>query len=220
MNKHAQIFWNFIESIHDQQIPYVIIRGFAHLPERPDTDLDIVVNYENFETFCQIAAQTLTRKSEGPYEDRGFAEYCGMLYQPFFTPAPRDESLPNGCFRLDCYNSFHFSSPYHSFTTFWTLPKVFSDITFQQRKLIGDPTFYIPQPEDEITLLICRNILDFQGKWKAKHLERIKALTPTTDYGLLAHSLSLALPESAKIADSVLQHKFDNIQKIIGLHHV
>ena len=52
-------------------------------PDKPDTDIDLVCKLSDWDKFTAIASAHLVLKGD---VNHGFAEYCDMLYYPYFTP--------------------------------------------------------------------------------------------------------------------------------------
>ena len=166
---HKQIFSNFIKELNSNNINYVILRGFLKLPHSPDSDIDLACHLDDWDKFNLIAAKHLSKDPREPFQNYGFAEYCNMLYHPYFTPGVKDNRISNGCFRVDSYNSIYFSSPFNNFKGFWTVPFSFNNDVFSEKisRSCGDYFYYLPKIEHEIVLLILRSVLDIIG-WKRK----------------------------------------------------
>ena len=130
---HKELFAAFIGELNAKEVNYIILRGFARLPDSPDSDIDLVCHPDDWETFNSVATKHLSKDPREPFEDYGFAEYCNMLYHPYFTPGAKDSSISNGCFRVDSYNSIYFSTPFTNYKTFWTIPAELSDRVFVEK---------------------------------------------------------------------------------------
>jgi len=178
--RHGEVFYQFINEMN-RKIIYTAIRGFRHLPDRPDTDIDLVYDYAQEAAFRDIAKHYLLA---GPLEDWGTGECAPMRYQPFFTPGARDESLPNGCFRVDSYNAPFFRSPMNGGKRFYTLPEDFRRDLLREARLDEDWGIFIPHPAQEVVLISCRCLLDRGGQWAEKHRIRVKELLPAAEVRL------------------------------------
>tara|TARA_R100000234_G_scaffold116321_1_gene93238 strand:- start:590 stop:1282 length:693 start_codon:yes stop_codon:yes gene_type:complete len=206
---HKQIFSNFIKELNNSSVNYVILRGFGRLPHSPDSDIDLACHIDDWDKFNQIAMKHLSKDPKEPFENYGFAEYCEMIYHPYFTPGPKDRNISNGCFRVDSYNSIYFSSPFNNFTSFWTVPFKFNNDVFASKieMSCGDYNVYIPCPEHEVTLLVLRSVLDIIGwkrkKCKEKHKQRIKHLLKQCDEERLKKELSKVLPPNDLVIECV-----------------
>tara|TARA_Y100001938_G_scaffold148191_1_gene231227 strand:+ start:8730 stop:9377 length:648 start_codon:yes stop_codon:yes gene_type:complete len=210
---HQDKFFDFIDDLNKNNIKYYFLRGFTKLPHKPDTDIDLVCHMSDWDFFNKIAENHLS--GEG-FQNFGFAEYCDMRYHPFFTPGPTDHSIPNGRFRIDSYNCLHMSSPMNNFRTYWTLPYKFGEYVFEKRiKVPYETPYYIPSVECEILLLVLRNILDFQGSWKAKHINRIRDLKGNFDQEELLNCTSMVLPHSDKVVEYVCSDQYNKIFNLV-----
>ena len=173
----------------------------------------MVCGLKHWDAFTEIASRHLFKETVYNY---GFAEYCDMMYYPYFTPGEPDHSITNGRFRIDSYNSLHMNSPYNNFETKWTISKKFSDHVFDKRvKIESDAHYYIPSIECEITLLVLRDILDLKGKWKQKHINRINSLKPDCKREELTDCVEKVLPKAGAVVDYIYENNFDQIFNLV-----
>lgn len=208
---HQETFADFVKELNELQ--YVFIRGFINLPKSLDTDVDIISSLEDFDAMIELANKWMICMT-GDSKNFGFAEWCDMIYVPFYTDGPHDSMIPNGRFRVDTYNSLYFLSPYKNFTTNWTVPREFNEAVLAQR--IQRDNFFIPCPEHEIMLLVCRDVFDKKGQWSDKHVSRVIELLPDTLY----NSLSLAgkmleFSDPNEVVDALYDNRFSDLFGII-----
>ena len=215
---HSEAFFDFLNTLDKEGIRYVIIRGFGKFPISPDTDVDLVYHLDDHEKYTILAKKHLIPYNEGrgsEWTSMGSGEWCEMRYSPCKTPGLPDQNLPNGCFRIDAYNSLHFKTPYNNFTTFWTVDKKYNDeIIASRRKIVENyGSYYLPQIEDEVTLLVARNVLDNKKRpmWNKKHKERIGNILEELDRTILQDKISKLFPNSKKIVDLVYNKQFESI---------
>lgn len=201
---HQQQFKDFIHNI--EHLDYVIFRGFALLPELPDTDIDMFVPPEQYAEFCSIAQQTL---KAGKHFNYGYAEWCDMQYHPHFTTAPKDAAIPNKhqAFRMDLYNSLYFKTPLDD--TFWTVGKKYFDSVVRRRR--RENFYWLVSLEDEIALTVCRGALDHKGTWKDKHKQRMQVLLNTVPEQLAIQTIAEVLPNSEDIYKKLKQEQYEDI---------
>jgi hypothetical protein len=220
---HKKIFANFIKELNDNQVNYLIIRGFSKLPDKPDSDIDLVCHRSDWDIFNKIASKHLSKDPKEPFENYGFAEYCDMLYHPYFTPGPKQPDISNGCFRIDSYNSIYFSSPFNNFKTFWTISNDISEKIFSEKKKISttDYDFFTPNNIHELILLLLRSLLDIMGwkkqECKQKHKNRISNLLPKCNQEKLKEDLSKVLVSPDYIIECIKKDNYKDLyNKIIG----
>jgi hypothetical protein len=216
---HRDIFFTFIKDCNREGIRYLLLRGFAHLPDLPDTDIDFVVHPDDWQKFIEIALRHLERDPGISITDFGYGEWAQMLYYPLFTPGPADHAIPNERFRVDCYSSLFFSSPAKNFTSKWTVPKPFFDYVIISRlfhmhllengERVGP--YYVPNELCEIVLLVLRDVLDLRGQWKEKHINRINVLLPLVTDEFLKGLMETVLPNSDEIVDALRRNDYDVI---------
>ena len=220
---HKNIFANFINDLNKNNINYLIIRGFNKLPHKPDSDIDLVCHRSDWESFNQIALKYLSKDPKEPFENYGFAEYCDMLYHPYFTPGPKQSDISNGCFRVDSYNSIYFSSPFENFKSFWTISDNISERIFNEKEKTNTENyfFYKPSNEHELTLLLLRVLLDVMGwknkECKSKHKDRINYLLPKCNIEKLKSEIKETLVFPDFIIECIKKNNYNKMyNKIIG----
>lgn len=207
---HQEIFAEFVEELNELQ--YVFIRGFINLPIAPDTDVDIVSSLEDFGVMVELAKKWMTFMV-GDYKDFGFAEWCNMIYTPFHTDGIHDPNIPNGRFRVDMYNSLYFLSPYKNFTSNWTVPKEFNEAVLAER--MPRDNFFIPSPEHEVMLLVCRDVFDKQGQWSDKHMNRITDLLTNSANRSFMRTANDMLGFPEEVVDALYDSRFSDLFGII-----
>ncbi len=160
----------FFEFLNNEKIRYVVIRGFLKLPITADTDLDIIIHPDDFQK-C-ISSMKIKKKNK----TFSINLITNCIYEPCLTTGEYDNTMSNGCFRLDLYNNIFF----HCGAYKYQLPLFFLNIIFNSvnYKIPETATeIKIPTKEMEILLLICRAIIDKNGKKiQDKHIKRIEFL--------------------------------------------
>jgi len=223
MNDHSKLFFRFLDEMHTKNIPYVIFRGFSKLPVMPDKDIDMLGCNDHYVEIVDMCKKYFVENNNicGP-RDYGFAEWCQMLLNPFFTSLERETWLPDGdrglgYFRIDLQNSLYFKSPYNNFNTYWTVPKKFNDYVLETRRIRKHDGiyYYIPSIECDMTLLTLRNTLDKNRKWKDKHANRVNELAQIADKNELTKCVKMVLPESIQIVEHLLSGNLNEINNII-----
>jgi len=190
---HRIIFDYFIKFINNKNINYVIIRGFQKLPLLPDTDLDIMVEKKNFQKLCSLL------KCSKYFSDRApghmLIDNMKCIYHPFFTVGQKDNSIPNGCFRLDIHNAFCFF-----YKNKVVLPQQIENIIYDT-KIMYKQLYYIPNNQWEFILLLYRIVFDLGGRIRDKHINRLKYLQKQLifNYGAIKYCLNMIKKHNTNI---------------------
>jgi hypothetical protein len=167
---HLNQLKSFFNFLSNEKIRYVVIRGFLKLPITADTDLDIIIHPDDF----QKCISNMQIKSKNKTFSINLITEC--IYEPCLTTGAYNNKMSNGCFRIDLYNNIFF----HCGRYKYQLPLFFLDILFNSINYKipeTDTEIKIPTKEMEILLLICRAIIDKNGKKiQEKHIERIEFL--------------------------------------------
>lgn len=167
---HLNQLKDFFDFLNKEKIRYVVIRGFLKLPITADTDLDIIIHPNDFQK-C-IANMKIKRKNKT--FSTNLITNC--IYEPCLTTGEYDNTMSNGCFRIDLYNNIFF----HCGTYKYQLPLFFLNILFYSRHYKIPETsinIEIPSKEIEILLLMCRATIDKNcKKIQEKHIQRIELL--------------------------------------------
>ena len=100
---HLNQLISFFNFLNDENIRYVVIRGFLKLPITADTDLDIIVHPDDFEK-C-LSGMKINKKNK--CFSINLITKC--IYQPCLTIGDYDNNMSNGCFRIDLYNNIFFT---------------------------------------------------------------------------------------------------------------
>jgi len=212
MENHKKQFWKVINEINDNDINYVIIRGFCRLPDSGDNDIDMVPHYSNFEKNIEIIKKHLDCHWEREY---GFAEYAFMRNHSYKTKGPDNHQIAEKRFYIDSQSSLFFLSPFKNYTTSWVVPHAFNEYVYETKikKHFDEGFIWIPSIENEITLQILRNVLDKQGHWKPKSCKRVFDLLPQIDEKELIKSVSMVLPGAKRVVSSLKSGDFNSVNK-------
>ena len=69
-------FFNFINELNKNNVNYYFLRGFDKLPDKPNTDIDLVFDYKQYDLYHKIAKKHLSLElGNNNHHDFGFAEY-------------------------------------------------------------------------------------------------------------------------------------------------
>lgn len=215
---HSEQFFDFLKVLDDNKVRYVLMRGFGKFPEEADTDVDLLYHLDDHDKYTELAKEHLTPYNAGrgsEWTSMGSGEWCEMLYSPCRTRGQDDPKISNGCFRVDAYNSLHFKTPYNNFTTFWTVDKEYNDFVLEARKRVDAPygSYFIPEAESEISLLVARNVLDNKKRpmWNKKHKKRVEDLLPVVNLQTLSDRIERLFPNSEKIVEMLKDKKYESV---------
>ena len=214
MQKHKDQFIDLLNEINEQNIDYVIIRGFLRLPESPDNDIDLIAKDEDFDRCISIIKK---RMKHNYSHNHGFAEYIDMKNISYYTLGPDDPKITHYRFYVDTDNGFFFKSPINNFTTYWTVPLAFSNYVHETKikRELGDTYYYIPSTECELTLQILRNVLDLKGKWQQKSINRVNDLIEDIEEEELKKCIAMVFSREGEVFDKLKENKFNEIFKIV-----
>tara|TARA_Y100001938_G_C8043784_1_gene407649 strand:+ start:58 stop:750 length:693 start_codon:yes stop_codon:yes gene_type:complete len=219
---HSKQFFDFLDALDAADVRYVIIRGFGRLPKTPDTDIDLLYHIDDHDKYISLARENLEEfinANGSEWQSFGSGEWCEMLYSPCKTTGDPDPEVENGCFRIDSYNSLYFKTPYYNFSTYWTVSKEFNDLVISKRVKVDKDygSYYIPESESEIALLVARNVLDNKKRpaWSTKHISRIQSLISNDKINkdILSSRISSLFPNSEKIVELIYQNSFREIMQ-------
>jgi len=185
------------------------MRGFLTLPRTPDTDLDILCNSDDMNSFKKIAKKYFFNQNT---EVNVKIDDTTCLYHPYFTNGTIDKTICNGKFRMDIYNNIFYlrgrkimSPQFHSYA-------------FNNK--IKRDLYFIPNAYSEIVLLMQRNIYDLNFAWKEKHIKRIITLLENIEENEkldeLENVIKLGFPSycAKTILTHIKQNNFSKLKEI------
>lgn len=169
VHDHDADFQMTIDELNNNNIRYVISRGFKNLPQSPDTDIDLICHPDDYQKLDSIVLKRLALKHSKKLVIDG-TECKYIQYKT--TKAPRRD-IANTYFHVDVYD--------HCYT--WYIKKVLMSFGFLDElfsKRIKRDFYYIPCAEHEIFLLLMRMVLECKTV-KRKHKERVSELLPSAN---------------------------------------
>jgi len=182
---HKDCYNYILDTFNENDIKFVIIRGFINLPRTMDTDLDIIIHPNSYNRFKEICNKFKDNNLIRNLKGKRYTENKKVVhYVPFVTEAHFTEGnhLPGKRYRYDTYSDLFFfkdgeggNKPANAII----LNSLFKKYVFDNK--IKKDNYYIPNPISEIILLIYRNLYDLGGHWKKKHSRRIGGLLSKTN---------------------------------------
>lgn len=165
-HEHYFDFEKTMIDLEENNIRYVIIRGFKKLPITPDTDLDIVCHPEDLDKAKDIMLKKLHLMKSKIIQIGSET----VNYIQFKTKSIPNNLIKNTYFHIDIYDNIFFFYK-EKICISKLLCKLFDNRIKYMTK------FYIPTPEFEYFLLIIRVCFDL-GILRDKHKNRLIELIP------------------------------------------
>jgi len=161
-----------LNTFNENNIEFVIIRGFRFLPEKMDTDLDIVIHPNSYPKFVEICKMLKKKKLINPNNP---VEYTYNNKKFYYHPLVTSKHLTGRYYRFDTYSDlFFYKNGEGKGRDALVLNNLFKYYLFKNK--IQKNNYFIPNPIHEVILLLYRDIYDKQGKWITKHTRRISEL--------------------------------------------
>jgi len=175
---HKDCYNHILNTLNTNNIKFVIIRGFKHLPIKPDTDLDIIIHPNSYKKFKEIYENLNESNLIRIQKPKKYIENNKeFFYTPLFTAKHLKEGnhLPGKYYRFDTYSDlFFYKDGEGKGKNAIICNQLFKKYLFDN--IIKIDNYYIPNPISEIILLIYRNLYDKCSKWSNKHINRINEL--------------------------------------------
>ena len=190
---HLENLHKFIYALHSRKIRFVVIRGFKTMPKTADTDLDLVIHPDDYQTFLIFTKEYIANNIIAFNVEKSFKhEFYPAWYRAFRTVGTLDDFLTNKDYQFDTYNHVFFFDKDQAVI----LNKEFLDYLFDNRKL--KDFLYIPNELSEMVMLLCRTYIDLNGNWKDKHKARFNELKTSITKNEFIELLIKALPDKYK----------------------
>lgn len=187
---HLDNLHQVIYSLHNNNIRYVVVRGYKTMPKTADTDLDIVIHPQDYSKFTDVMKKHL---ETGALLFNVEVPYSNQIYRAYRTAGVYNDFLTNKGYQLDTYSSAFFFGPNKNAVV---LSNTFIEYLFTNRK--KHYHLSIPNELSEMVLLFCRTHIDLGGKWKSKHRARFDEvkLSASISKDQFTESLKAALDPS------------------------
>ncbi len=212
---HRDCYHHTLNTFNKNNIKFVIIRGFKYLPEKPDTDLDIIIHPNSYSKFVEIYSKL---KNDNLIRVRHPAKYIEnnkeVFYTPLFTASHLKEGnhLPGRYYRFDTYSDlFFYKDGEGGSKNAIICNPLFKKYLFDN--LIKIDNYYIPDSISEIILFIYRNLYDKRGKWSGKHIQRINELLPSINKDEFGKISNYCFTSKQNIYKYLITKNFDKISK-------
>jgi hypothetical protein len=162
---HWDSLYRLIFELNNQQIKWIIVRGFRKMPNTADTDLDIVIHPSDYDKFSKIISEFVKL---GYFRINHInSEYLHpnkkLYYSAYSTIGNDGDYISNNCFQLDIYNNLFFFDKNNGMC----LTDGFIDELLKY-KLVKN-NLVIPHIHFELVILLYRIYIDKKGIWTIKH---------------------------------------------------
>ena len=181
-SQHYSSFNKFASKLNSENIDFVIVRGWTGLPITPVTDLDISFRKKDIPKVLKVANNLLQKLEEPKAFTVGSKQ---VMYYPYRTYGSYSNSIHNGYFRLDLYDttSFPMGSNKYSITD------EFEEFIFANK--ITNFHYHYIDPVTQILLTFYRAYYDLNKKYKQKYIERLKLCSKKANYSDFKHICAL-----------------------------
>ena len=141
---------------YKHNVEFVIIRGFRFLPDRMDTDIDLVIHpdsYNNFLEVCKILKENKIINNSRP------KEYIYNNKKFYYDPLITQRHFKGHYYRFDTYSDlFFYKDGEGGDKNALVVNNLFKYYLFKNK--IKKDNYYIPHPIHDVILLLYSNIYD------------------------------------------------------------
>ena len=197
---------HFFKILEQNNVRYIVLRGYNDLPERIRTDLDIACHYDDQYIFYQLAKKHLSCDSY-PY----ISQINGkeIVYWDFCVIDDNNEKQK---IRMDLYNGIYW---FHG-KQYYPDGDEFSKYIFNNRD--KNDWFYIPSVEIDLLFNILRCVYDKNtalenAKVGLKYRNIIETNLPKCNDKKLIEGLKMIFPRLAQIAPHLMNQTLELIKK-------
>jgi hypothetical protein len=178
---HWDSLYRLIFELNNQQIKWIIIRGFRKMPTTADTDLDIVIHPSDYDKFSNIISEFVKlgyfriNHTNTEYKH----SHKKLYYSAYSTIGNDGDYISNNCFQLDIYNNLFFFDNNNGIC----LTDGFIDELFKY-KLVKN-NLVIPHIHFELLILLYRIYVDKKGIWTMKHKNIMNSIVRDPNFNIV-----------------------------------
>lgn len=192
---------------NEHNIEFVIIRGFRFLPDRMDTDIDLVIHpnsYKKFLEVCKILKENKIVNNSRP------KEYTYNNKKFYYDPLVTQKHFTGRYYRFDTYSDlFFYKNGEGNGKDALVVNNLFKYYLFKNK--VKKDNYFIPHPIHDVILLLYRNIYDKQCNWKKKHTDRIKLLMRHIDENEFKFYSNMCFTETQNVLENIKKNNFKDI---------
>jgi nucleoside diphosphate kinase len=210
--------YDYILSLfNENDINFVIIRGFRFLPNKMDTDIDMVIHPDSYTKFTEICKLLKLKKlininSPKEYHHEYIKKKKTIIKKYYYHPLITSKSLEGKYYRFDTYSDLFFYKNGEGITNeALVVNSLFKHYLFQNKQQVNN--YFIPHPIHEIILLIYRSIYDKQNKWAKKHMNRVSELLENINTDEFNYFSNMCFSKQQNVLANLQQKEFNSIKE-------
>lgn len=192
---------------NEHEVEFVIIRGFRFLPDKMDTDIDLVIHpnsYDKFLKVCKILKENKIVNNSRP------KEYKYNNNKFYYDPLVTQKHFTGRYYRFDTYSDlFFYKNGEGKGKDALVVNNLFKYYLFKNK--VKKDNYFIPHPIHDVILLLYRNIYDKQCNWKKKHTDRIKLLMRDIDENEFNFYSNMCFTETQNVLENIKKNNFKDI---------
>ena len=211
----TQCYDYILNLFNENNIQFVIIRGFRFLPEKMDTDIDLIIHSESYDKFKELCKHLKDSKLINPNGPRHYIEKIDLTKKTitndyYYHPLVTHKDLEGRYYRFDTYSDlFFYKNGEGNTNEALVVNNLFKYYLFKNK--IKRDNYYIPHPIHEVILLLYRNIYDKKGKWSRKHINRIKDLMKLIEKEQFLFFSNMCFSQKQNIFELIKTEQFEKI---------
>lgn len=204
-----------LDTLNENDIDFVIIRGFRYLPEKMDTDIDLVINPKCYDKFLEISNKLIQDKLINKNQRKEYVNEITdrkktIISKYYYHPLITSKELNGKYYRFDTYSDlFFYKNGEGNTNEALVVNSLFKNYLFKDKIKVDN--YYIPDPIHEIILLVYRSIFDLKGTWKKKHMRRVNELLHIIDEEKLHFFCDMCFSNSNDMIDSIKNNNYKDI---------
>ena len=204
-----QCYDYILDFFNQNNIDFIIIRGFKFLPEKMDTDIDLIIHPNSYNKFLDVCKLL---KDRNLINHNKPVEYNYNNKRLYYHPLITSKHLVGKYYRFDTYSDlFFYKDGEGKSKNAILVNNLFKKYLFDNKIKVNN--YFIPNPVYEIILLLYRNIYDKQGNWKAKHTNRILELIKNINDDEFNFVCNMCFKTDQNVLEYIKSNQFTKITK-------
>jgi len=196
-----------LKLFNEHEVEFVIIRGFRFLPDRMDTDIDLVIHPNSYNKFLEVCKILKENKIVNNSRPKGYIYNNKKFY---YDPLVTQKHFTGRYYRFDTYSDlFFYENGEGRGNNALVVNNLFKYYLFKNK--VKKDNYFIPHPIHDVILLLYRNIYDKQCIWKKKHTDRIKLLMRDINTDEFNFYCNMCFTESQNVLENIKKNNFKDI---------